>query len=399
MKKKIVIIGAGYAGASLARLFNDRAQITVLESAKRPGGLCKSYYKEGMVYEYGPHILANHHCSDEAIAFILKHIDCVETGLTSASYVKGKFTYYPPHQKNAEILGIKEIVEQEWKNLPHIPNEENFETYLIDKVGKTFYEIYFKDFTEKFWGIAPKTMSAEWAKMRHLGESLKDEKMFFNKRWCAYPKSDWNELFKNLLQEINVIYDALVSKVDLEKKEVILDSGTTISYDMLISTMSIDKLFGYPYGKLKYSGYEIEPVILERDYYGEFNSKPISMTYFPEKDHIQARITDYKSFQKKETLETYQGRTIITIEKPSHKQEFYPSNDSENAKLLEKYLELAATHKDVITFGRKGLYKYLTTDTTTEMALRLEKYFPDWQQLDVASRLDAYNIVRGNWNN
>ncbi|NES69772.1 MAG: hypothetical protein F6K24_33430 [Okeania sp. SIO2D1] len=242
-------------------------------------------------------------------------------------------------------------------------------------------------------------MSAEWAKMRHLGESLKDEKMFFNKRWCAYPKSDWNELFKNLLQGINVVYDALVSNVDLEKKEVILDSGTTISYDMLISTMSIDKLFGYPYGKLKYSGYEIEPVILERDYYGEFNSKPISMTYFPEKDHIQARITDYKSFQKKETLETYQGRTIITIEKPSHQQEFYPSNDSENAKLLEKYLELAATHKDVITFGRKGLYKYLTTDTTTEMALRLQKYFPDWQELNVASRLDAYNIVRGNWNN
>lgn len=60
---------------------------------------------------------------------------------------------------------------------------------------------------------------------------------------------------------------------------------------------------------------------------------------------------------------------------------------------------MAAKHKDIITFGRKGLYKYLTTDTTTEMALRLQKFFDSWQNMDVDNRLDAYNAVRGNWNN
>ena len=94
---KITIIGAGVAGSVLADILTGMGhEITIVEKSKRPGGMCKSYYKEGFTYEYGPHILATHHSTNLAKNYILKKLDVVDTSLTSASFLKNKITYYPP---------------------------------------------------------------------------------------------------------------------------------------------------------------------------------------------------------------------------------------------------------------------------------------------------------------
>ena len=196
--KRLVVIGAGYAGSCVARMFRDQFDVLVLEGDSMPGGLCKSYYRDGLVYEYGPHILANHNCSEEAIAFLRSHVDTVDTKVTSASFVRDRTTWYPVHRRNAALLGLEAEVEAELRGLPAAPRMDNFETYLVDRVGRTLYEIYFADFTRKFWGVDPASLSADWARTRHLGESLDAEEMFFNRSWCAYPRGDWNDLFRNL---------------------------------------------------------------------------------------------------------------------------------------------------------------------------------------------------------
>ena len=71
-------------------------ETTVVEKSRLPGGMCKSYYKDGFTYEYGPHILANHHSTNLAKNYILKKLDVVNTKLTSASFLKNTSTYYPP---------------------------------------------------------------------------------------------------------------------------------------------------------------------------------------------------------------------------------------------------------------------------------------------------------------
>jgi phytoene dehydrogenase-like protein len=56
---KIIIIGSGVAGSVLADLLSNTSHtVTVIEKDFSPGGMCKSYYKDGFTYEYGPHILA-----------------------------------------------------------------------------------------------------------------------------------------------------------------------------------------------------------------------------------------------------------------------------------------------------------------------------------------------------
>ena len=51
----IGILGAGLAGLSTAYHLKDKDYI-VLEKDPEPGGLCKSFIKDGYTFDYAPHI-------------------------------------------------------------------------------------------------------------------------------------------------------------------------------------------------------------------------------------------------------------------------------------------------------------------------------------------------------
>ena len=92
-------------------------------------------------------------------------------------------------------------------------------------------------------------------------------------------------------------------------------------------------------------------------------------------------------------------KTILTIEKPNDKIRLYPRLDEKNISLFNKYLNETAKIKNVISFGRLGLYKYLTSDTTIEMVFRLKKIINMWTIMSSQKRVAAYKKVRGDWNN
>src|SRR5687767_15599567 len=50
--------------------------------------------------------------------------------------------------------------------------EENFEEWVTNRFGKRLYEIFFKTYTEKVWGIPCTEIRAEWAAQRIQGLSL-----------------------------------------------------------------------------------------------------------------------------------------------------------------------------------------------------------------------------------
>jgi UDP-galactopyranose mutase len=396
---KIVIVGTGVAGSVMADMLTSRGfDVLLLEKETVPGGMCKSYYKEGFTYEYGPHILAVHNCSKKSADYLKSKIETVETQLTSGSVINGQLTYYPPSIFSAEKLNLIELVEKEIANLPKTPDERNFETYLISKVGHTLYKLFFESFTKKFWKIEPSLLSSEWAKIRHLGEDIMTKKMFFNNKWCAYPKKDWNVLFYNLLKNKNILYDIEVNRIDFKKKDIIVRGGGTIRYDFLISTMHIDELFSYSRGKLDYAGYQIKPEIIDRKYYATLDNIPLAMTYYPDLKVPHCRVSDYGCFQKKNNY-PYENRTIVTYEIPDNSFRLYPFTDEKNETKFREYLELAAQEDSMITFGRMGLYKYLTSDTTVEMAFRAIDYISNWPYLSKDNRLKAYLNIRGNWKN
>ena len=154
---KITIIGAGVAGSVLSDVLSDMGHETlIIEKSKLPGGMCKSYYKDGFTYEYGPHILANHHSTSLAKNYILKKLDVVNTKLTSASYLRNSITYYPPSIYSAKRVGLYEKVKNELNKLPANAEMKNFESYLISKVGPTLYKNFLKTLLKNFGKLIQK---------------------------------------------------------------------------------------------------------------------------------------------------------------------------------------------------------------------------------------------------
>jgi len=400
---KILFIGGGYASCCTARLLLDQGhEVHIFERSPSLGGMAKSYQIEGMTYEFGPHILANHADDQKVIEFILKYIEVIPTTMETSTYLQGQHLNYPPHISDVTKLSQQAKIEKELQSLPSKIDETNFETYLISKVGKTLYELYFKYFTEKFWMVNPASLSADWAKLRHLGESLTEKQMFFNKKWCAYPKNDFNELFDNISAGFNLHLRTNITEIDGEKSRIVDDNGNSYQGDMLVSTISIDTLFNNKFGELDYRGYRIEPKVLYQHSFHPIDpetGKNYSMVYYPEKETLYTRTTEYKWFNHKATEAAYQGKTVITIETPSDKLRFYPMMSPANEQKLAKYLNLLSKSPKLVSIGRMGLYKYTTLDTTTQQVFRFMEKFASWNEMSPEERFKAYHYIRGDWHN
>lgn len=95
----------------------------------------------------------------------------------SRIYYGGKFYYYPLKAFNALAnLGIFRsigvVLSYFQSQLFPYKQEENFEQWVSNRFGKRLYEIFFKTYTEKVWGIPCTEISAEWAAQRIKGLSL-----------------------------------------------------------------------------------------------------------------------------------------------------------------------------------------------------------------------------------
>src|SRR5579871_4959509 len=70
------------------------------------------------------------------------------------------------------IRTIRILISFLWIRLfPRTP-ETSLEDFIINKFGKQLYLLFFKDYTEKVWGIPPDRISAEWGAQRIKGVSL-----------------------------------------------------------------------------------------------------------------------------------------------------------------------------------------------------------------------------------
>lgn len=89
----------------------------------------------------------------------------------------GRFFYYPIRLFDTLLkLGLLEsaraLVSYIQSRLFPYAQEENFEEWVSNRFGRRLYEIFFKTYTEKVWGIPYREIKAEWAAQRIKGLSL-----------------------------------------------------------------------------------------------------------------------------------------------------------------------------------------------------------------------------------
>ena len=177
---RISIIGAGPAGLTAAYVLakgGSQARVTVLEADDIVGGISRTAQYKGYRFDIGGHRFFTKCAPVEALWHEILGDEFISVPRLSRIHYNGKFFDYPLKPANAlrglGLINAMRIVLSylKWQYRPS-PVEENFEQWVTNRFGRRLYEIFFKTYTEKVWGIPCTEIRAEWAAQRIQGLSL-----------------------------------------------------------------------------------------------------------------------------------------------------------------------------------------------------------------------------------
>lgn len=174
-----IVIGGGPAGLTAAyELTRLGAHATVLEADPvYVGGISRTAQYKGYRFDIGGHRFFSKSEEIEALWREILTDDFLERPRSSRICYRGKFYSYPLRAFEAlRNLGLSEsflcgLSYLKARLLP-IAAPANFEEYVVNLFGRRLYNIFFKTYTEKVWGMSCTSISADWAAQRIKGLSL-----------------------------------------------------------------------------------------------------------------------------------------------------------------------------------------------------------------------------------
>ena len=216
--KKVLIIGAGPAGLSAARIISEQGfKVEVFEADLQVGGMSKSLEMFGQIVDIGPHrfFSKDTRLNDFWHAHTRGEYEKVSR-LTRIFYNK-KFFYYP--LRGFDALFKLGFIESALCVLSYIKAKlapfkgESFESWVANAFGYRLYSIFFKGYTEKLWGIKCSELDSDFAAQRIKGLNLYEaiKSAFFGgggKKHktlvdeFSYPKRGCGVVYENMREEI-----------------------------------------------------------------------------------------------------------------------------------------------------------------------------------------------------
>jgi protoporphyrinogen oxidase len=178
--QSVAIIGAGPAGLTAGYLLaKQQVPVTILEAdATYVGGISRTAKYKGFHFDIGGHRFFSKAQMVEDFWTEILPDDMLQRPRSSRIYYRGKYFSYPLKAGEALIkLGIFESIRcvLSYVKARAFParNPRSFEAWVSNQFGKRLFNIFFKTYTEKVWGMSCKEISADWAAQRIKGLSLK----------------------------------------------------------------------------------------------------------------------------------------------------------------------------------------------------------------------------------
>ena len=251
----IVILGAGMAGLSAAFHLQGK-EYEIFEKEGEVGGLCRSVTHDGFTFDYTGHLL---HLSQPYTQKLLDELlpnVLIRHQRNSAIYFKG--TYVPfPFQANLWALP-KEItreclIEFIRASCGKEREGEDLLNWLYRAFGAGIAKHFMVPYNEKLWKVPLNEISLEWVERfipHPTLEEVIDGALGVNLKGFGYNQ----EFLYPLRGGIGVLPQAFLAKVggihlgkeaqtiDMEKKVIRFQDGSTTNYSTLISSLPLDEL-------------------------------------------------------------------------------------------------------------------------------------------------------------
>jgi protoporphyrinogen oxidase len=263
MDKKIVIIGAGPTGLAAGFRLNELGyrNFTILEARSRVGGLASSEQSpNGFTHDIGGHVLFSHYEYFDRLFDKLIGDDFQQLKREAWVWMHDRFVPYP-FQNNLKYLPREVVLEcligviEAQKHPSDLSRFKNFEELIYGVFGDGIARHFMMPYNFKVWAHPPKMMNKEW-----IGErvAMIDIKRLLGNVILDREEANWgpNAMFKypryggtgGLFERIRpLVADFLrlntrTSAVDIDRREVLLEDGSMVPYDYLLSTMPMDQL-------------------------------------------------------------------------------------------------------------------------------------------------------------
>jgi protoporphyrinogen oxidase len=179
--REVVILGAGLAGLSVGYVLSKAGRkVIVLEKDTEVGGLAKTIIHNGFRFDLGGHrFITGSKKIEQFVVDILKG-DVLLVERKSKIYLLKRYFDYPLRPLNAIFgLGPGTTLQIIWdygkekiKQMVKPPLMISLEDWVVNQFGRKMFDLYFKQYSEKVWGMDCGRISQEWVAQRIRGLSL-----------------------------------------------------------------------------------------------------------------------------------------------------------------------------------------------------------------------------------
>ncbi len=383
----VLILGGGLAGLSCGlKLSESGKNIAVIEKEKSVGGLARTIEEGEFRFDLGGHRLFTKNIETQNFLDEILGDQLIEVGRSSKIFMMGKYFDYPLRATNA-FLGMgpeksfEIVLDYAVENIRRRLSKKDIvslEDWVVQNFGRSLFELYFKDYSEKVWGIDCSDISKDWVSQRIKGLSLGKamKKAFFgnNKNDCAtlikkfrYPREGIGvlsiEMKRKIEEKGHVFTELKAERIHIRNNRVVEVKARNCNSDMyfeaenFISSLPVNLLVNIikprapsevlrAADKLKFRDTVIVTIFINRH-----KATEESWIYFPEKDIPFGRLHEPKNWS---SVMAPEGKTSLVVEYFSGRDEkLWQDDDEKLIKMTaEKLVELGYFEEHELLGGK-----------------------------------------------